>query len=42
MNQQNAHFANLYFNSIFDVLCMFQTSWVHSQNGSKHVEDVRN
>ena len=28
--------------SIFDVFCMFQTSWVHSEEGSKCVEDVKN
>ena len=27
---------------IFDVFCMFQTSWVHSQDGLKHIEDIRN
>ena len=42
MNQLNAHFSNEYFNSIFDVFRMFWTSWVHSQDGSKHVEDVKN
>ena len=26
--------------SIFDIFYMFQTSWVHSQDGSKHVEDI--
>ena len=28
--------------SIFYVFCMFQTSWVHSEEGSKCVEDVKN
>jgi len=27
---------------IFDVFCMFQTSWVHSKDGSKHEEDIKN
>jgi len=25
----------------FDVFGVFQTSWVHSQDGSKHVEDKK-
>ena len=32
----------LYFSSsIFDI-CMFWTSWVHSQDGLKHVDDIKN
>ena len=28
--------------SIFDIFYMFQTSWVHSQDGLKYVEGVNN
>ena len=34
-----------YCNSIFknfEIFCMFWTSWFHPQDGSKHVEDVKN
>jgi len=30
------------FFSIFDVFCMFRSSWVHSQDGAEHVKDIRN
>ena len=34
--------GSLFNFSIFDIFYMFQTSWVHSQDGSKHVEDINN